>query len=67
MEQHAMFVRGERVSSIAIMSVRGILDVFIHHGTVTVNGDTFYEKHLIPLLQPFNGTNSHIIIIVLSF
>ena len=34
--QHAMFVRGQRVSAIAMMSIKGIIDVFIT--TSTVNG-----------------------------
>ena len=65
MEQHSMFIRGERVSAIAVMSVRGILDVLTTTGSV--NGDTFYEfaeKYLLPQLQPFDGSNKQSVVIM---
>lgn len=48
--------RGIRYSAIAIMSVRGIEDVYITHGTV--NSDIFLDfirKQLLPILHPFDG------------
>ena len=39
--QHAMFVRGQRVSAIAVMSIKGIIDVSVTSGTV--NGEVFTE------------------------
>lgn len=64
-KKHAMFVRGQRISAIAIMSIKGILDVFVTSDTV--NGETFYEfteKHLIPQLQPFDGINPNSVVIM---
>ena len=58
LEQESFLVRGERLSAIAFMSIRGIIDVFTTNGTT--NGDIFYEfvlNYLIPHLQPFNGIN----------
>jgi len=62
---HKMLIRGERVSLIAFMSMAGVLDCQIVHGTV--NGDTFYnfvEKFLLPHLMPFNGTNPHSVVVL---
>ena len=62
---HALLVRGERVSAIACMSINGILDVKMV--TETSNGDTFYEfvqTHLIPHLMPFNGVNPYSVVIL---
>ena len=64
-KQHTMLVRGERTSAIAMISIKGILDVLITSGTV--NGDIFYEfarRNLIPQLQPFNGINPHSVVIM---
>ena len=63
-EKQTLLVRGERTSAVA-MSTRAILDVHIAKGTT--NGDTFYEfilKHLIPVLQPFNGINPNSVVII---
>ena len=60
-----MFVRGQRISAIAMLSVRGILDVLTVSDTV--NGETFYkftEKYLLPQLQPFNGTNPSSVVVM---
>ena len=65
LKDHTLFVRGERLSAIACMSTRGLLDVKIVHGTS--DGDTFYEfvnNHLLQQLLPFNGTNDHSIVIL---
>ena len=40
-QNHSLLIRGERVSAIACMSVKGILDVKVVKGTS--NGDTFYD------------------------
>ena len=47
------------------MSQRGIEDVETHEGTI--NGDTFcdfIERCLVPILQPFNGTNQRAIVVM---
>ena len=57
-----MLVMMERVSAIAFMSVNGLK---ISKGTT--DGDAFYEfvqKHLLPQLLPFNGTNPHSVVIM---
>jgi len=62
---HSLFVRGERISAIACMSVNGILDVKTVRGTS--NGDTFYDfvsTHLLPHLMPFNGVNPHSVLVM---
>ena len=66
-QRHTWLVRGERVSGIAIISVRGLLDVSVVKGTV--DGDTckfydFVQKYLLPQLMPFNGVNPHSIVIL---
>lgn len=58
-------IRGKRISSIAIMSTRGIEDVAIYEGNI--NGETFsnfIDQNLVPILQPFNGTNSRSIVVM---
>ena len=63
LQKHDMFVRGVRMSAIAMMSIRGILDVFVTSGTV--DGQAFYEfteKYLLPQLQPFDGINPHSVV-----
>ena len=65
MKKHTLLVRGERVTAIALMSINGIIDVTVHKGTT--NGDTFYDfvtNILLPNLQPFNGFNSHSIVVM---
>lgn len=62
---HQLRVGGKRVSAIGVMSTRGIEDVYIHEGTV--NGEVFEDfvfKTLLPILQPFNGTNSRSVVIM---
>jgi len=62
---HALLVRGERVSAIACMSLAGLLDVKTINGTS--DGDVFYNfvhTHLLPHLMPFNGTNPHSVVIL---
>ena len=64
-KSHEILVRGERVSAIACMSCADLLDIKIIKGTA--NGDTFYsfvQTHLLPHLLPFNGTNSHSVVVL---
>lgn len=57
--------RGKRVSTIAIMSTRGLLDCMSTTGTVDsyVFCD-FVEKFLLPHLMPFNGINPHSVVVL---
>ena len=60
---HKLLVRGEHLSTIACISVEGVLECT----TVTnsVDGDTFYtfvHSRLLPLLMPFNGKNPHSVV-----
>ena len=60
-----LLVRGERISVIAFMSMRGLLDCKVIHGTV--DGDRFYDfvnSHLLPQLQPYNGSNPHSVVVL---
>ena len=64
-KNHSLLIRGERVSAIACMSMKGILDVKVVTGTS--NGDTFYDfmhGHLLPQLLPFDGRNSHSVVVL---
>ena len=58
---HALLVRGERISAIVCMSVIGILDVKTVQGTC--NGDSFYD-FVHTHLMPFNGTNPNSIVVL---
>ena len=58
-------LRGKRYSTIAIMSQRGMEDFDIYEGTI--NGETFHdfvERCLVPILQPFNGTNTRSVVVL---
>lgn len=60
-----LLVRGQHLSSIAIMSNAGLLDCL----TVTggVNSDEFYQFircQLLPHLKPFDGSNEHSIVVM---
>ena len=57
--------RGNRISVIAMMSTRGLLDIKTIQGTT--NAVTFYEfilTHLIPHILPYNGLNHHSVVIL---
>ena len=57
-KKQSLFVWGERTSAIAMMSCEGILDVHVMKGTA--DGETFIDftqKHILPNLQPFDGSN----------
>ena len=65
LKTHSFFVRGERVSAIACISMAGLLDVKTLKGTS--DGDTFYSfvhTRLLPQLMPYNGTNPHSVVIM---
>ena len=58
-------IRGKRYSVITAMSTRGIEDIDINEGTT--NGDkftTFLEQHILPNMQPFNGSNPRSILVL---
>ena len=60
-----MLIRGERISIIGIMTVNGILDMHVVHGTS--NGDVFLEfieQYLLPCLMPYNGVNPNSVVIL---
>ena len=56
---------GKRVSAIVVMTTDGIEDVYIVEGSVS--DDIFCEhvcNSLLPVLQPFNGSNNKSIVII---
>ena len=58
-------VHGIRLSSVGIMSVRGIEDVDTYEGNI--NGDKFcdfVQRCLVPILQPFNGINDRSVVVM---
>ena len=58
-------VGGKRLRVIGAMSVDGIEDIYTAEGNV--NGDVFedfVQTTLLPLLQAFNGTNSHSVVVM---
>ena len=59
---HKLLVRGVRYSGIAVMSLEGIHDVQIVEGSV--NGGKFVTNTLIPIQNPFNGTNPLSVVIM---
>ena len=62
---HKLLIRGQRLSSIAIISTAGVLDCQIVHGTA--NGEVFYEfvqSRVLPHLMPFNGVNPHSVLVL---
>ena len=62
---HTLSIRGRRLSAITALSTRGIEDIHLTEGTV--NGDVFIyfvEHILLPILQPFNGSNARSIVVM---
>ncbi len=54
-----------RGAGIACISMAGLLDILIVHGTT--EGSTFYkfiQTHLLPHLMPFNGSNPHSVVVM---
>lgn len=54
-------IRGVRYSGIAVMSLEGIHDVQI---VGSVNGEEFVTETLMPILNPFDGTNTRSVVIM---
>lgn len=62
---HTLKLAGKRYSVIAIMSTRGVEDIYIHEGTVTAEVFLdFVKRCLLPLLMPFNGSNPNSIVVL---
>ncbi len=64
-KKQRLLVRGQRVSVIAFLSFVGLLDLKLV--TETVDSVTFYDfvqEFLLPHLMPFNGQNSHSVVIL---
>ena len=62
---YKLSIRGKRMSSIAIMSSRGIEDVDIYDGCI--NGEiftNFIARSLVPILQPFDGKNPRSVVVM---
>ena len=60
-----LLARGQRINAIAAISSEGVVATELITGTV--NGDRFYDflrGTLIPLMLPFNGINSHSVLIM---
>ena len=58
-------MRGECVSAVACISTAGLLDVKTIKGNT--DGDIFYDfvqTHLLPILQPYNDSNPHSVVIM---
>lgn len=60
-----LLIRGTRYSTIPIVSIEGIHDVYIAEGNI--NGERFsyfIQNHLLPILQEFNGINPNSVVIM---
>ncbi len=57
-----MLIREERISVIGIMTINGVLDFHVVHGTT--DSLEFAENCLLPCLMPFNGINSNSIVVL---
>ena len=58
-------VRGVRYFAILIVSLDGVHDVFLAEGSVNGNKfEQFIKDCLIPILQPFNGSNPNSIVVM---
>ena len=67
MQKESLFVRGERMSAIAFISTRGVVDLLVRSGTT--NGEVFLEfteKYILPQLQPFVVLSFHLVMVVIS-
>ena len=63
--EHHLKVWGTRLSCIGIWSMRGMEDVYVHEGTVNGNVfEDFVETILLPVLQPFDGTNPRSVVVL---
>ena len=60
-----LLVRGKRINAISALSSEGMLATEMV--TETVNGERFYDfirGTLIPVMRPFNGVNSHSVLVM---
>ena len=64
-QDHRILVRGVRYSGIPVMSLQGIHDVQIVEGSVNgIKFEEFILQTLMPILNPFNGTNPLSVVIM---
>uniref|UniRef100_A0A1X7V9X1 Tc1-like transposase DDE domain-containing protein n=1 Tax=Amphimedon queenslandica TaxID=400682 RepID=A0A1X7V9X1_AMPQE len=64
---HKLLVRGQHLSTIACISIHGLLE--FETVECSVDDNTFYQfvcKKLLPLLLPFDGVNHHSIVVVMD-
>ena len=62
---HRILIRGARYTTIPVMSIDGIVDVYITEGTTTGEKFEFFiRNYLLTILQPFNGVNSKSVVIM---
>ena len=59
---HELRISGQRINAIGAISTEGMEGVYIVEGNVT--GGVFVKFVPLPILQPFNGTNSHSLVIM---
>ena len=62
---HKLLVRGEHLSTIACISMQGVLECTTVANSV--DGDTFHsfvQSKLLPLLMPFDGRNPHSVVVM---
>ena len=63
--EYTFTVRGKRLSTIAIMTSRGIEDIDTYDGSI--NGSIFCDfitRCLVPIIQPFDGKNSRSVVVM---
>ena len=62
---YKLLVRGTRYSAIPVLSLQGIHDVQLFEGTVNREKFAdFIEQSVVPVLQPFNGSNPLSVVIM---
>ena len=62
---HRLLIRGVRYSGIAVMSLEGLHDVHIMEGSVNgIRFEEFVTETLLPILNPFNGTNTRSVVVM---
>ena len=60
---HRLLAQGTRYSAIPVVSMQGILDVQFLEGTTNAEC-MFITKTVLPILNPFDGSNPHSILIM---
>ena len=62
---HVLRVSGSRINGIGLLSTEGIEDVYLTEGIVNEEVfERFVRTSLMPILKPFNGTNSHSVVVL---